>query len=348
MGPSEAQIEILDSIDPMIKKLTEEHVSKYPRNIVKKDLLYLLPPKARYAEESKERPRHWLPSQILPPLDFSDKGDLEWMVDFQKRAKGIPDSVRVALALNIITEEGLPHFHRILAQSLGQNSSLSAWNNLWTAEEDTHGTTLGRFALYSGILEMLSLETEQFEYLRKGFTPRWIGNPWKLFVYTSLQEMATKVSHENTGKIVEDIDPLFNELTGIIARDEAKHYAFYMKIFKEIIQRDPNETLKAATELMPSIDMPAVAISNFTKYADVVGRLQIYTLYNYIEIVSTLIKSWGIDSEIQGLDDYGKKAQDEILKVPERVRGAAEYFAHRRKAKSFSFPVIYGRTIELN
>ena len=56
------------------------------------------------------------------------------------QADGIPDPARAALALNILTEEGLPHFHRLLAVYLGDDSFWRIWNNLWTAEEDRHGT----------------------------------------------------------------------------------------------------------------------------------------------------------------------------------------------------------------
>ena len=38
------------------------------------------------------------------------------------QAEGIPDPVRAALALNMLTEEGLPHFHRLLAVYLGDDS----------------------------------------------------------------------------------------------------------------------------------------------------------------------------------------------------------------------------------
>lgn len=350
MIASDKQKSILTELEPIIVQLTDNHTSKYSK--LNKNLQNLLPETALINNESFEKsydtgPRHWFPSQVLPSLDYEKSGDLEWVINLQKRAEKIPDDVRISLALNIITEEGLPHFHTILSKSVGENTALIDWTNLWTAEEETHGALLKQFANASKILNTLYLEKEKFEYLKEGFKPAWTGNPWKLFVYTSLQEMATKVSHENTGKIVEHIDPYFNELTKLVAQDEAKHYAFYMKLFKEIILRDPNDALKAAAELMPRIDMPAVAISEFPKYAEVIGRMQIYSFRKYIDIVNKLIISWGIDSDMRGLDDNGKRYQQDILELPGRLSKAADRFEKNRKSKSFTFPVIYDRTITL-
>ena len=41
------------------------------------------------------------------------------------RPEGIPDPIRAALALNMLTEEGLPHFHRLLAVYLGDDEPLA-------------------------------------------------------------------------------------------------------------------------------------------------------------------------------------------------------------------------------
>ncbi|HYD03806.1 MAG TPA: acyl-ACP desaturase [Alphaproteobacteria bacterium] len=341
---TDKQIFILNEMDEVVRKAMNSHVSSYPRTIVKSSILEYLP--SRIREYNVGEPRHWTTSNLLPSLDMNIAEEEKWLKDLQNRAKGISNEVRISLALNIITEEGLPHFHKLLDRSIGRNSALAEWNNLWTAEEDTHGTSLERYALYSNIFNHPSLEKQIFEYLKKGFNPEWSGDPWKLFVYTSLQEMATKISHENTGKLVENVEPLFNELTSIVARDEARHYAFYVGMFKEVLKRDPNDALAAAESLLRKIDMPAVAISNFNNYAEVIGKIQVYTMNNYTEIVKRLISQWNI-SKIDGLDDIGKKSQQNILELPQRLEIAAKRFEYARKQKSFRFPVIYDQSIEL-
>ncbi|HLB10483.1 MAG TPA: acyl-ACP desaturase, partial [Gemmatimonadaceae bacterium] len=72
----------------------------------------------------------WFPSELLAPPPETDPG--QHIADLRERTRGISTPLRVALALNLLTEEGLPHFHRLLAVYLGSTSFWSKWTNLWT------------------------------------------------------------------------------------------------------------------------------------------------------------------------------------------------------------------------
>ena len=82
----------------------------------------------------------WFPSELLAPAPDTDPD--AYVRQLRENARGISMPGRVALALNLLTEEGLPHFHRLLAVYLGSDSFWSKWTNLWTAEEDRHGAVL--------------------------------------------------------------------------------------------------------------------------------------------------------------------------------------------------------------
>ncbi|HEU5039386.1 MAG TPA: acyl-ACP desaturase, partial [Gemmatimonadales bacterium] len=85
--------------------------------------------------EGHERKRDlWFPCELLAAGPGTDPD--AFRLQLRRQAEGIPDAVRAALALNMLTEEGLPHFHRLLAVYLGDDSHWRRWNNLWTAEED--------------------------------------------------------------------------------------------------------------------------------------------------------------------------------------------------------------------
>ncbi len=64
-------------------------------------------------QKHEEKRELWFPSDFLP-ADETTNEEL-YLTQVRERAKGIPLSGRVALALNLITEEGLPHFHRLIA-----------------------------------------------------------------------------------------------------------------------------------------------------------------------------------------------------------------------------------------
>ncbi len=287
----------------------------------------------------------WLPSELLGPTGGDDPE--AHRAALRERARGLGEPVRVALALNLLTEEGLPHFHRLLATHLDANPYWSGWTNLWTAEEDRHGAVLHDYVRDSGVLDGLALERLQFDYLRAGFAPEWDRDPYRVFVYTSLQERATQVSHANAGKLASGVEPTIGVVLERVAQEEARHYAFYRNIVKELLARDPNRTLDAAVRVMPGIDMPGVSMPNFNEFADVARRAGIYGPRDYLQIVEELIRHWGIGA-LSGLDAMGRAAQERIMAIPGRLERLAGLIERKAKPRTFSFDVVFNREFGLD
>jgi acyl-[acyl-carrier-protein] desaturase len=287
----------------------------------------------------------WFPSELLaPPPDTDPDAHVSAL---RERATGIDLPGRVALALNLLTEEGLPHFHRILAVYLGSDSFWSRWTNMWTAEEDRHGAILHDYCRDSRILDSPVLERMQFEYIRAGFDPEWDKDPYRVFVYTTLQERATQVSHANTGKLASKYEPLIGTVLANVAKEEARHYAFYREIFKQVLERDPNRALVSASLVMPAIDMPGHTMPGFREMADVIRRAGIYGPRDYLKIVEEQIRYWRIDA-LEELDENGKKAQEKILGVPPRLTRIADAMETRSRSKTFSFDVAFAREFTMD
>lgn len=312
-----AKVEVLADLEPVVHDLMEAHEAKRVL---------------------------WFPSELLAPPPDTDPD--KHVKELRDRAEGISMPARVALALNLLTEEGLPHFHRLLATYLGGDTFWSKWTNLWTAEEDRHGAVLHDYSRDSRILENPVLERMQFEYLKAGFEPSWDADPYRVFVYTTLQERATQVSHANTGKLAGGYEPTIGEVLANVAKEEARHYTFYRTIFKEVLARDPNRGLVSAAEVMPAIDMPGISMPHFREMADVVRRAGIYGPRDYLKIVEAQIKFWAIDA-LDGLDEMGRQAQARILAIPGRLERVADALETRSRAKSFSFAVAFGREFSM-
>jgi acyl-[acyl-carrier-protein] desaturase len=244
--------------------------------------------------------------------------------------------------LNLLTEEGLPHFHRLLAVYLGDESFWRSWNNLWTAEEDRHGQVLHDYARDTRLLQQRRLEEMQFEYLRAGFHPAWDRDPYRVFAYTTVQERATQFSHSETGKIVAEYEPRLGVILSQVAKEEARHYTFYRTIFEEILKRDPDQALHSASFILPAIDMPGVTMPGFKELADVIRRSGIYGPRDYLRIVQEQIRYWKIES-LEGLGELGRKAQEKILGIPARLKRIADHMETKSKGKTFSFEVVFNR-----
>jgi acyl-[acyl-carrier-protein] desaturase len=307
----------------------------------KLEVLQDLEEKVRELMEIHERKRElWFPSDLLGPAPDEDPD--AHFAQLRAQAEGIPDPARAALALNLLTEEGLPHFHRLLAVYLGDDSFWRSWNNLWTAEEDRHGQVLHDYARDTRILQQRKLEEMQFEYLRAGFHPEWDRDPYRVFAYTTVQERATQFSHSETGKIVAEYEPRLGQVLSQVAKEEARHYTFYRTVFEEILKRDPDQALHSASFILPAIDMPGVTMPGFKDLADVIRRAGIYGPRDYLRIVQEQIRYWKIES-IEGLNELGRKAQEKILGIPARLKRIAEYMETRTKSKTFSFEVVFNR-----
>ena len=282
----------------------------------------------------------WFPSDLLGDPREAELD--EHLTKLRERARGIPDPARVALALNLLTEEGLPHFHRLIAVHFGDDTFWRQWNNLWTGEEDRHGVVIHDYCRESRILNQKTLDTMQFAYLRAGFHPQWDYDPYRVFVYTTLQERATQISHFNTGKVAGQHEPHLEYILTQVAADEARHYAFYRQVFAEVLKRDPEQALESAAKIMPSIDMPGVAMPNFREISDVIRRIGIYGPREYLRIVEEQIRFWRIDA-LTGLKEAGAKAQEKILDIPRRLAKIADYVESRSTAKTFSFELVFNR-----
>ncbi|MDQ3207026.1 MAG: acyl-ACP desaturase [Gemmatimonadota bacterium] len=291
--------------------------------------------------ETHERKRElWFPADLMAP--GPDECPDTHLATLRSRAAGIPDHARAALALNLLTEEGLPHFHRLLAVYLGDESFWRGWNNLWTAEEDRHGQVLHDYARDTGLLQQRKLEEMQFEYLRAGFHPQWDRDPYRVFAYTTVQERATQFSHSETGKIVAEYEPRLGVILSQVAKEEARHYTFYRTVFEEILKRDPDQALHSASFILPAIDMPGVTMPGFKELAEVIRRSGIYGPRDYLRIVQEQIRYWKIES-MDGLGELGRKAQEKILGIPARLKRIADHMETKSKSKTFSFEVVFNR-----
>ncbi|HEX6643033.1 MAG TPA: acyl-ACP desaturase [Gemmatimonadales bacterium] len=308
-----SKVEVLRDLEPIVRDMMADHEAK-------REL--------------------WFPSDLIGPGE--EECPDTHAANLRKHAEGIPDHARAALALNTLTEEGLPHFHRLLAVYLGDDSHWRRWNNLWTAEEDRHGQVLHDYTRDTRLFEQRRLEEMQFEYLKAGFHPEWDKDPYRVFVYTTVQERATQHSHAATGRIVEQHEPVLGKVLDRIAREEARHFAFYRSVFREILERDPDQALHSASFILPSIDMPGVTMPGFRELADVIRRSGIYGPRDYLRIVQEQIKYWKIET-ITGLNELGRKAQEKILGIPERLRRIADAMESRSRPKTFSFEVVFNR-----
>ena len=112
-----------------------------------------------------EKRKLWFSSDFLPADEKMNDNQEKNIKQLRDRSRGVKDEVRVAVALNLLTEEGLPHFHRLIAQHLGDRSFWAKWNNMWTAEEDRHGAAIRDYVRDARLFSFREVELMQFHYI---------------------------------------------------------------------------------------------------------------------------------------------------------------------------------------
>lgn len=279
----------------------------------------------------------WWPSEILPPDDRDEMDAL------RERARDLPPSLRVAMVMNLLTEEALPHFHRLIAQYLGPGPDevWQRWDNLWTAEEDRHGNLFRDYIRTSGILRMPSVERRQFEYIRHGFGAWYQTGPYHMFVYTTMQERATQTTYNHVADAVVAVEPTLRTVMTRIATDEARHFAFYRGLFGDIVEIDPEGAIEAMGQVLCDFTMPGRNIPEFREMGEVVRRARVYGPDDYIAIVEEQLRFWRV-AERRALRGAAARWQDRLLALPERLRSFADSLDERARPRSFEFDFLDG------
>src|SRR5689334_10391043 len=300
-----------------------------PRQI---DVLHDLEPEvAELIKVHDAKRRLWWPTDLLGVQGSEDPE--RYVKELRARAAGIPDAVRISLVMGLITEEGLPHFRRRHAVHLGDASYWRQWNTLWTPEEDRHGAVLHDCLWAARILDTRVLEELQFNYLKNGFYPDWEYDPYRLLVYTSLQERATQVAHANNGRSGGQYDPLLGSILERVATEEARHFHFYRTAFAGILKRDPDHALDAIRRVVGTFEMPGAAMPGFREMTDVIRRASLYGPRDFLKIVEEQIEHWRI-AALTDLSAAGREAQAAVMSFPERFRKICDRMDARATSRS--------------
>ena len=170
--------------------------------------------------------QEWMPHEYVPwsqGSDFFELGGEKWSVE-QSQLSPI---ARTALEVNLLTEDNLPSYHREVERAFGRDSAWGTWVNRWTAEEGRHAFCIRDYLLVTRGVDPDELERARMSTMETGYDS---GDKPLLNVcaYVSFQELATRVSHRNTGRYTEE--PIAEKLLTRVAKDENLHMIFYRNI----------------------------------------------------------------------------------------------------------------------
>ncbi|RZM04186.1 MAG: acyl-ACP desaturase, partial [Pedobacter sp.] len=182
-------------------------------------------------------------------------------------------------------------------------------------------------------VNMREVEMTSQHLINDGFDIGTGRDPYKNFVYTSFQELATYVSHNRVSQLAKKYgDNKLSKICRLIAGDEMRHHHAYSEFVNRIFQVDPSEMMLAFQYMMKQkIVMPAHFLREsgekigtaFEQFSDSAQRIGVYTAADYVDILQKLIDKWQID-HITGLTAEAEKARDFLMKLPARMTRISE------------------------
>ena len=291
---------------------------------------------------------NWQPSDLLP--DSREEKFTEDIKELQALAKEMDYDLLAVLIGDTITEEALPTYESWLMQVEGidnnEKGGWSRWVSAWTAEENRHGDLLNKYLYLCGRVDMKQVEISTQHLIADGFDIGTDRDPYRNFIYTSFQELATNISHRRVARLVRKTgNAQLAKINNTIAQDEARHASAYMDFVNRIFEIDASEMMLAFEDMMrKKIVMPAHFMRQcgqeigglFSHFSDAAQRIGVYTSDDYVNILRSLIDSWDIGN-MTGLNDAAERGRDYIMALPDRLTRIASRLTIPEKQYEFKW-----------
>lgn len=276
----------------------------------------------RLMDDHRERRQHWYAHELVPWEQGRNYRDLPW----DESQCTISPEARTSLVLNLLTEDNLPYYHAEIESHSKDHEALRKWNHLWTAEEGQHAIALRSYLLTSRNCDPRELEDDRLATMETGYHSG-APNPVGLFAYTAMQELATRVSHRNAGKLTDD--PVAYEIMSRIAVDENHHFMFYRGVVTAMLAVAPSEVLPNIYRVLANFEMPGIGMPKYMRRAVTMAKAGVYNMrVHHDRVVVPLLRDWRIES-LTGLTAKAQEIQEKLMQVPAIVEAQAETFERR-------------------
>jgi acyl-[acyl-carrier-protein] desaturase len=274
--------------------------------------------------------RDWMPHEYVPWSDGRTfDGPLNgeaWNIEQSQIAS---DAARTALVVNLLTEDNLPSYHSEIAAIFGADGAWGTWVHRWTAEEGRHAAVMRDYLLVTRAVDPVELEEQRMEHMSTGYKNSHSDKLLHGVAYVSFQELATRVSHRNTGVV--SGDPICDQLMQRIALDENLHMLFYRNVMAGALEVSPTASMEAITDVVKNFQMPGAGIEGFGRKSVEIAIAGIYGLKQHLdEVIRPVLRQWGI-FEMEGLDAPAEKARTELAEFLDTLSVEAARFEERRE-----------------
>ncbi|MBB5113103.1 acyl-ACP desaturase [Micromonospora echinospora] len=244
----------------------------------------------------------------------------------------LPEVARTALIVNLLTEDNLPSYHHEIATLFGRDGAWGTWVHRWTAEEGRHGTAIRDYLTVTRAVDPVALERARMVHMSAGYQNVHDQEMLHSLAYVSFQELATRISHRNTGRATGD--PTCEALLARVAADENLHMVFYRNLLGAAFELAPSQAMRAVADVLANFQMPGVGIDGFARKSVAIALAGIYDLRQHRDdVVMPVLRQWNL-FEVTGLNADGEAARDQIAAHIDTLETQASRFEERRAARA--------------
>ncbi|MFI2711632.1 acyl-ACP desaturase [Micromonospora sp. NPDC018662] len=276
--------------------------------------------------------KEWFPHEYVP---WSDGRTFDGPLGGEAWSEAdstLPDAARTALIVNLLTEDNLPSYHHEIASLFGRDGAWGTWVHRWTAEEGRHGTAIRDYLTVSRAVDPVALERARMVHMSAGYRNVHDDEVLHSLAYVSFQELATRISHRNTGRATGD--PICEALLARVAADENLHMVFYRNLLAAAFELAPSQAMRAVADVLADFQMPGVGIDGFARKSVAIALAGIYDLRQHRdEVVVPVLRQWNL-FEVTGLNGDGEAAREQIAAQLDTLETQAARFEERRAARA--------------
>ncbi|PXX06840.1 acyl-ACP desaturase [Mycolicibacterium moriokaense] len=274
--------------------------------------------------------KDWNPHDYIPWSDgknYYALGGQDWDPEQSK----LSEIAQTAMLQNLLTEDNLPSYHREIAMNFSMDGPWGWWVNRWTAEENRHGIALRDYLVVTRAIDPVELEQLRVEQVTRGFSPGQ-GPQGEMFaeslfdsvIYVTFQELATRVSHRNTGKACQET--VADQLLQRVSADENLHMIFYRDVSAAGFDIAPDQAMRSLHRVLRNFKMPGYTVPEFRRKAVIIAVGGVYDPRIHLDdVVKPVLKKWRI-FEREDFTGEAAAMRDDLGKLIEELEDTCEKF----------------------
>src|SRR6202011_2110092 len=180
-------------------------------------------------------------------------------------------------------------------------------------------------------VDPVELEKLRMEVVNRGFSPGqnlqgglFADALFDSILYVTFQELATRISHRNTGKACNET--VADQLLAKVSADENLHMIFYCDVSEAGLEIAPNQAMKSLHRVLRNFKMPGYTVPEFRRKAVIIAVGGVYDPPIHLDdVVMPVLKKWRIFER----DDFTGEAEalrDDLALLVTELEDACDKF----------------------